>query len=230
MLSYEPAVSSSSETPVLQSMIYVNPAPPMVFALECAFSIGVMSVIMLRLDTEAHVLDLVHLRRVDPVVERHVRRLRSRIRHPHVGQRDRIVLIRDIRRVRGGDAPEQCACGHGQRRHGLSETPHDIPPPGLPGFSSKDDRQPRLHTLETLAPRGLILAASGHAACARSRCCAMTMAYGIIHKVLLRGPERPWRHGNDRADDTNDCRSGHPPKPVVSLPDQGPAKRWNFNV
>jgi hypothetical protein len=21
-----------------------------------------------------------------------------------------------------------------------------------------------------------------------------------------------------------------PPKPVVSLPDQGPAKRWNFNV
>ena len=23
----------------------------------------------------------------------------------------------------------------------------------------------------------------------------MTMAYGIIHKVLLRGPERPWRHG-----------------------------------
>ena len=63
MLSYEPAVSSSSETPVLQSMIYVNPAPPMVFALECAFSIGVMSVITLHLDTEAHVLDLVHLRR-----------------------------------------------------------------------------------------------------------------------------------------------------------------------
>ena len=104
MLSHEPAVSSSSEMPVLQSMIYVNPAPPMVFALECAFSIGVMSVITLHLDTEAHVLDLVHLRRVDPVVERHVRRLRSHIRHPHVGQRDRIVLIRDIRRVRGGDA------------------------------------------------------------------------------------------------------------------------------
>ena len=35
---------------------------------------------------------------------------------------------------------------------------------------------------------------------------------------------------NGRADDTNDCRPGHPPKPVVSLPDQGPAKRWNFNV
>ena len=81
----------------------------------------------LHLHAEAHILDLTHLRWIDRIVERHVRRMRAHIRHPHVGQRDRIVLIRDIRRVRGGDPAEQCARGHGQRGHGLAETPHDIP-------------------------------------------------------------------------------------------------------
>ena len=86
----------------------------------------------LHLDAEAHILDLTHLRWVDRIVERHVRRMRAYIRHPHVGQRDRIVLIRDtvrnkIIRVRGGDSAEQCARGHGQRGDGLAETSHGIP-------------------------------------------------------------------------------------------------------
>ena len=85
----------------------------------------------LHLHAEAHILDLTHLRWIDRIVERHVRRMRAHIRHPHVGQRDRIILIRDtvinIIRVRGGDSAEQCARGHGQRGHGLTETPHGIP-------------------------------------------------------------------------------------------------------
>ena len=81
------------------------------------------------LDREAHALHLRQNARINLVVERHVRRMRSDVgygRRADLGA-PKIAFIVVLIRVRGGDSAEQCAHGHGQRGHGLTETSHDIP-------------------------------------------------------------------------------------------------------